>query len=83
MDIVRTFVLIFCQALTLIIVARALLSWVVPNPYEQPMRFLYEITEPVLVPLRRIIPRMGMIDITPMVAILILQVVAWLVVAYG
>ena len=83
MDTVRTFIYVFCQLLSLIIVARALLSWIVPNPYEQPMRFLYEVTEPILAPLRRIIPRIGMIDITPIVAIIILQVLAEVVLAVG
>jgi len=36
---------------------------------------LYDVTEPILDPLRRVIPRLGMIDITPMVAILLIQVV--------
>jgi len=83
MDTVRTFVYIFCQLVSLIIVARALLSWVAPDPYGQPMRFLNEITEPILSPLRRIVPRIGMIDITPVIAILILQLVAELVLRVG
>jgi len=36
---------------------------------------LYEITEPILDPLRRVIPRLGTIDITPLVAIIIIQVI--------
>jgi YggT family protein len=83
MGIVRTFVYVFCQLLSLIIVARSLLSWVAPNPYEQPMRLLLEITEPILAPLRRIVPRIGMIDITPVIAILILQLVGELVLRVG
>ncbi len=83
MDTLRTFVYIFCQILSLIIVARSLLSWVSPNPYEQPMRFLLEVTEPILAPLRRIVPRLGMIDITPVIAIVILQLVSWLVMSVG
>ncbi len=76
MDILRTFVYFFCQLLSLVIIARALLSWVMPNPYEQPMRFLIEVTEPILSPLRRIIPRIGMFDITPLIAIIVLQLLA-------
>jgi len=83
MDIARTFINIFCQVLSLAIIARAILSWVAPNPYNQPMRFLNEITEPILAPLRRIVPRLGMIDITPMIAVVILQLMAWLVIAAG
>jgi YggT family protein len=37
---------------------------------------LDQITEPILAPLRRVVPRLGMIDITPLVAIIILQVLA-------
>ena len=51
---------------------RAILSWVNPNPYSPLARALDQITEPILGPLRRIIPRIGMIDITPMIAIFIL-----------
>lgn len=51
---------------------RAILSWVNPNPYSPLTRALDQITEPILGPLRRIIPRIGMIDITPMIAIFIL-----------
>ena len=39
---------------------------------------LYRITEPVLSPLRRIIPRAGMVDFTPLVAIILLQLIAYL-----
>jgi YggT family protein len=40
---------------------------------------LDQITEPILAPLRRVVPRLGMIDITPLVAIIILQVLAQVV----
>jgi YggT family protein len=36
---------------------------------------LNEITEPILAPLRRVVPRIGMIDITPMVAIFVLYII--------
>jgi YggT family protein len=41
---------------------------------------LHEITEPILAPLRSIVPRIGMIDITPLVAIILIQVIGRLVV---
>ncbi len=65
--------------LALAIFLRAILSWVVRDPYNPVMQFLDQITEPILQPLRQIIPRMGMIDITPLVAIILLQVLALLV----
>ncbi len=58
------------------IIARSLLSWfpVRPgNPFHPLAVILFQITEPILGPLRRIIPTIGMIDISPVVALLLLQ----------
>lgn len=53
-----------------IIIARALISWVNPDPYNPIVRFLYRVTEPVLRPVRnRLPPAMG-IDFSPMIVIL-------------
>jgi YggT family protein len=54
-----------------IIIIRALLSWVSPDPYNPIVRFIYRITEPVLRPIRDLLPtyRIGL-DISPMIAIL-------------
>ena len=55
----------------LIVVARAILSWVSPDPYNPIVRFLYNVTEPLLYRIRRLIPfDMGGIDFTPMILIL-------------
>ncbi len=62
--------------LSLAIFIRALLSWVSPDPRNPIVQALDMITEPILQPLRQIVPRMGGIDITPMVAIILLQVIA-------
>jgi YggT family protein len=54
-----------------IIIARALLSWVSPDPYNPIVRFLSSITEPVLYPIRRKLPAgFGGIDFSPIVVIL-------------
>ena len=58
---------------------RALLSWFVRDPYNPIVRALDSITEPILQPLRQIIPRMGMLDLTPMVAMIVLFLLATLV----
>ncbi|PKN18657.1 MAG: hypothetical protein CVU71_14380 [Deltaproteobacteria bacterium HGW-Deltaproteobacteria-6] len=56
-----------------IIVARALISWVNPDPYNKIVIFLYRVTEPVLRPLRRLIPRHNLpIDFAPLVVLLII-----------
>jgi YggT family protein len=55
------------------IVGRALLSWFNLGPSNPIIRLLYEITEPILGPMRRVIPMIGMLDISPIVAILLLS----------
>ena len=52
-----------------ILIIRALLSWVNPDPWNPIVRFLYQVTEPVLRPIRRRLPVTG-IDFSPVVVIL-------------
>jgi YggT family protein len=54
-----------------IIIARAVLSWVNPDPYNPIVRFLYSITDPVLLAIRRRLPlSFGGIDFSPILVIL-------------
>lgn len=55
-----------------VIIARAILSWVNPDPYNPVVRFIHNITEPVLYPIRSRIPYMGGIDIAPIIVILVI-----------
>jgi len=55
-----------------IIIARAIISWVNPYPYHPLVRFLYRVTEPVLAPVRRIIPPIAGIDISPVIVIFVI-----------
>lgn len=57
---------------SLAIIARTLLPWLRISPYHPAMRFLIQITEPMLAPLRRYIRPVRGLDFTPMVALLIL-----------
>lgn len=61
------------QILALAIFFRAILSWFPMDPRNPLVVLLNQITEPILAPLRQVVPRIGMIDITPMVAIIILM----------
>ncbi len=63
------------QLLGIAIFIRAILSWFVRDPYNPIVRALDTITEPVLGPLRQIVPRMGMMDLTPLVAIIVLSII--------
>lgn len=58
---------------TLAILARAILSWFAVSPYHPVSVFLIRITDPLLAPIRRYMPRMGMLDLSPLIAILLLQ----------
>jgi YggT family protein len=78
-DAISSYLLSFAYTLIYIlnfaIIIRALMSWFNPSLENPVVRFVFEITEPVLGPLRRIIPRIGMIDISPIVAILLMNVI--------
>lgn len=63
------------NALTLLILARALYSWVDPGMRSTIGKLLVDITEPLIGPIRRIMPAMGGLDFSPFVAILLLQFV--------
>jgi YggT family protein len=52
-----------------IVIARALISWVNPDPRNPIVRFLYNATEPLLYRVRRVIPDLGGIDLSPLVVI--------------
>jgi YggT family protein len=60
----------------LVILVRALISWVSPDPRNPIVQFLVRITEPVLKPLRRLVPpqKLGGIDLSPVVAIVVLEI---------
>jgi len=63
------------RLLSFAILARVVLSWFNLSPYHPVMNLLNRLTDPILEPLRRVIPPIGMIDMTPILALIILQVV--------
>ena len=58
---------------TWILIIRVLIGWVNPDPFNPIVQFLAQVTNPVLEPLRRVIPPIGFIDISPIIALLLLQ----------
>ena len=80
MFILSNFIIAFARvieiALTVymwIIVIRSVISWVNPDPYNKIVIFLYRVTEPVLRPIRRMIPRHNLpIDFSPLIVLLII-----------
>lgn len=53
-----------------IVIARAVISWVNADPYNPIVRFLVQVTEPLLYRIRRFLPVMGGLDLSPMVLIM-------------
>jgi YggT family protein len=53
-----------------IVIGRAVISWVNPDPYNPIVNFLYRATEPVLSRVRRVIPYLGGMDLSPLVVLL-------------
>ncbi|MBX3062248.1 MAG: YggT family protein [Anaerolineae bacterium] len=58
----------------LLILGRVLLGWINLDPYHPVAQFLYRTTEPFLEPIRRVMPSMGMFDLSPIVVIIIAAV---------
>ena len=89
MFVVSNFVLAAARLLELvinafiwIIIARAIISWVSPDPSNPIVRFLYRATEPVLRPVRYRLPTLASgIDLSPLVVILALYFVDWFLVS--
>ena len=72
------FVYYLCRILTYAIFARAILSWFMPRRQNLIILLLNDITGPLLAPLRRVIPRLGIFDLSPLAAIVILYLITLL-----
>lgn len=73
--VLYNFVFLLATVLSLLILARVIISWVTPAGGGTLVAFVYAATEPVLAPIRRLLPAAGGIDFSPMIAILLLQVI--------
>jgi YggT family protein len=87
MFVIGNFIIAVAQALNIaltiylwIVVIRAFISWVSPDPYNPVVQFLYKATDPVLGPIARALPPMGGMDLSPIVLILIIYFLQWFVV---
>ncbi|MBN2897201.1 MAG: YggT family protein [Clostridia bacterium] len=72
--------LLFIRAIYFIIIARAIMSWFIRDLRNPIARFLHEITEPLLAPIRALLQALGlggtMFDFSPLVLFLLLQMLA-------
>ena len=63
------------QFLIIVIIVRAVVSWFPIGRDNAFVMILDRLSEPIIAPLRRVVPPLGMIDITPLVALILLQIV--------
>lgn len=75
MTFLESFINILFIALWVAILGRVIISWVNLSPYNPIVVAIYQITEPILAPIRRVLPQTGMIDLSPMVAIIVMIIV--------
>ncbi len=61
------------QLFSLLILARILMSWVQVDRDNAVVKLIFDLTEPILAPIRRFLPSAGMFDFSPMVAILLVE----------
>ncbi len=76
MDGLIGIVALLVEGLGFAIFIRVVLSWLPVDPSGPIVQGLVSVTDPVLAPLRRVIPRIGMFDIAPMVAMILLFAIA-------
>ena len=72
--IIGKFIVDLLQIYSLLIIIRAVVSWVQVDPRNQFVRILSALTDPVLVPIQRVVPPIGgAIDISPVIAFFLIQ----------
>jgi YggT family protein len=77
LDVILQAIRLLCQILLVAILIRVIISWVAPTSRNAFVEILFTITEPVLAPIRRLLPRTGMFDISPLIAMIALQVIIY------
>jgi YggT family protein len=78
MGIVLTFVNLLYWAFWLLILARVIISFTRMDPYHPVRRTVFDLTEPILAPIRRILPPTSGLDFSPLIALLLLELVRML-----
>jgi YggT family protein len=79
MEIVGNVIHIALRLLSLVVVTQAILSFFM-SPYHPIRQRIDQFVEPLLGPIRRVVPPVGMLDLSPLVLIILIQIVDWIVV---
>ena len=75
-EIAGRFIQILAIILMVAIFIRIIILWVGIDTRNPVVIFLHEITEPILAPIRRLVPPMGMLDLSPMMAVILLLILS-------
>lgn len=73
-QLLLNFIDLLAITLQVLIIIRVIMSWVRPNPSGPVGRFFMEITNPILKPIQAILPTMAGLDFSPIVALIVIQV---------
>jgi len=76
---IANFISLLFNILAIAVFLRAIITWFRLAPDNPIQVILVQVTEPILVPLRRVIPSLGMFDITPWIAMILLQFLGQLI----
>ncbi|MGQ9511609.1 YggT family protein [Thermodesulfitimonas sp.] len=79
MEFVVKLVDVAFEVYAILILVRVVLSWIRHNPYHSVIRFIYDMTDPYLNIFRRLIPPVGVVDFSPVVAFFVLELIRALV----
>lgn len=71
---------LFIQFYSVVILARVLMSWVNIDPYSPLARTIFNLTEPVLAPVRNLLPPAAGLDFSPIIVLVLLQVIGQMLV---
>lgn len=72
MDLVFQFISMAIRVMMWLIIVRAVLSFIPHNPRQYVIRFIYDVTSPILNPIQKFVPSVGGLDFSPYIALLIL-----------
>jgi YggT family protein len=78
--VVLNFLQLLFSLLMLLVIARVIVSWLAPSGGGGLVAFIYQATEPILAPIRRVVPPSGGLDWAPLIAMLVLGLLLRLVV---
>jgi YggT family protein len=83
MPTITALVSLLFRVYSILILIRVLLTWVSVSPYHPAIRILHQVTDPVILPLRRLIPPIGgTVDVSPIAALILLEIVHRILISF-